>query len=306
MEPDDSGQQVRHDELSPTSGTDADRWHRSERPGGSPVLRISPTARTAARLVLSFAERETKSLYKRSVLGWLWSLLKPLTTVAVYGLVFGVIYRATPPATANGRAEVFALYLFSGLVVWNVFQTVVSGAMRWMDGVSELRKKIYFPTETALVGGAASTLLQGSLEALVLVVIMASLANVSWTLVFLPVAIVLVALFALGLGFAAAIINARYRDIQHLTGIVLSVGFFMVPIVYTPDIVPDRAYGLPVARIVELNPLNSVVAVARDAVYFLEVPAAADLVTAAAWAFATFTLGLIYFRRRSMAISEEP
>ena len=270
------------------------------------MLRISPAVRTGARLVLSFAERETKSLYKRSVLGWLWSLLKPLTTVAVYGLVFGVIYRATPPATANGRAEVFVLYLFSGLVVWNVFQTVVSGAMRWMDGVSELRKKIYFPTETVVIGGAVSTLLQGSLEALVLVVIMASLANVSWTLVFLPVAIVLVALFALGLGLAAAIINARYRDIQHLTGIVLSVGFFMVPIVYTPDIIPERAYGLPVARIVEMNPLNSVVAVARDAVYFLEVPNAADLVTATAWAFGTFALGLIYFRRRSMAISEEP
>ena len=269
-------------------------------------LRLSPAARTGARLVRSFAERETKALYKRNVLGWLWSLLKPLTTVAVYSLVFGVIYRATAPSTANGQAEVFALYLFSGLVVWNVFYTIVNGSMRWMDGVSELRKKIYFPTETALIGGAAATLLQSSLEALVLVLIMAVLANVSWTLVFLPVAMLLAALFALGLGFAAAIVNARYRDIQHLTTIVLSVGFFMVPIVYTPDIVPERAYGLPVARIVELNPLNSVIAVARDAVYFLETPDIADLATAAAWAIGTFVVGLAFFRRRSMAISEEP
>ena len=240
------------------------------------------------------------------MLGWLWSLLKPLTTVAVYSLVFGVIYRATAPPTANGQAEVFALYLFSGLVVWNVFSTIVNGSMRWMDGVSELRKKIYFPTETALIGGAAATLLQSSLEALVLVLIMAVLTNVSWTLVFLPVAMLLAAMFALGLGFAAAIVNARYRDIQHLTTIVLSVGFFMVPIVYTPDIVPDRAYGLPVARLVELNPLNSVIAVARDAVYFLETPDLADLATAAAWAIGAFAVGLAFFRRRSMAISEEP
>lgn len=269
-------------------------------------LRLSPAARTGARLVRSFAERETKALYKRNLLGWLWSLLKPLTTVAVYSLVFGVIYRAAAPPTANGLAEVFALYLFSGLVVWNVFSTIVNGSMRWMDGVSELRKKIYFPTETALIGGAAATLLQSSLEALVLVLIMAVLANVSWTLVFLPVAMLLAALFALGLGFAAAIVNARYRDIQHLTTIVLSVGFFMVPIVYTPDIVPDRAYGLPVARLVELNPLNSVIAVARDAVYFLEAPDIADLATASAWAIGTFVAGLAFFRRRSMAISEEP
>ena len=139
-----------------------------------------------------------------------------------------------------------------------------------------------------------------------LVLIMAVLANVSWTLVFLPVAMVLAALFALGLGFAAAIVNARYRDIQHLTTIVLSVGFFMVPIVYTPDIVPERAYGLPVARLVELNPLNSVIAVTRDAVYFLEAPDIADLATAAAWAIGVFVAGLAFFRRRSMAISEEP
>ena len=270
------------------------------------MLRLSPAARTGARLVRSFAERETKALYKRNVLGWLWSLLKPLTTVAVYSLVFGVIYRATAPATANGQAEVFALYLFSGLVVWNVFYTIVNGSMRWMDGVSELRKKIYFPTETAIIGGAAATLLQSSMEALVLLLIMAALVNVSWTLIFLPVAMVLAATFALGIGFAASILNARYRDIQHLTTIVLSVGFFMVPIVYTPDIVPERAYGLPVARIVELNPLNSVIAVARDAVYFLEVPEVADLATAAAWAIGAFVLGLAFFRRRSMAISEEP
>ena len=269
-------------------------------------FRLSPAALTGARLVRSFAERETKALYKRNVLGWLWSLIKPLTTVAVYSLVFGVIYRAAAPVTANGQAEVFALYLFSGLVVWNAFSTIVSSSMRWMDGVSDLRKKIYFPTETALIGGAAATLLQSSLEVLVLVLIMAALSNVSWTLVFLPVAMALAALFALGLGFAAAIVNARYRDIQHLTSIVLSVGFFTVPIVYTPDIVPERAYGLPVARIVELNPLNSIVAVARDAVYFLEAPGLADLATAAAWAIGAFTLGLAFFRRRSMAISEEP
>ena len=280
------------------------RVNSTGRPARTP--RLSPAARTGARLVRSFAERETKALYKRNLLGWLWSLLKPLTTVAVYSLVFGVIYRAAPPATANGQAEVFALYLFSGLVVWNVFYAIVNGSMRWMDGVSELRKKIFFPTETALIGGAAATLLQSCLEALVLVVIMAAMANLSWTLVFLPVAMVLAAMFALGLGFAAAIVNARYRDIQHLTTILLSVGFFMVPIVYTPDIVPERAYGLPVARIVELNPLNSVIAVARDAVYFLETPEVADLATAGAWAIAVFAAGLVFFRRRSMAISEEP
>lgn len=267
---------------------------------------LPTAARSTAMLIRSFAEREAKSVYKRTVLGWVWSLLNPLTTVAVYSLVFGVIYRAAPPVTANGRAEVFALYLFSGLVVWNVFTGVVNGSMRWMREMSDLRKKIYFPTETAILGGAVATLLQSSLEAAVLVVIMAALLNLSWTVVLLPVAMVLAAVFGLGIGFAAAVLNARYRDIQHLVGIVLSVAFFLVPIVYTPDIVPERAYGMPVRRMIELNPLNAVIAVTRDSVYFLEAPRLSQLAIAAAWATASFTLGWMYFRRRSMRISEEP
>lgn len=269
-------------------------------------LTLPSAARASAMLIRGFAEREAKSIHKRTVLGWLWSLLNPLTTVAVYSLVFGVIYRAAPPETANGKAEAFALYVFSGLIVWNVMTGVVNGAMRWMREVSDLRKKIYFPTETALLGGAAATLMQSALEAAVLVIIMAALSNVSWTLVFLPVALVLTAFFGLGVGFAAAILNARYRDVQHLVGIVLSVSFFLVPIVYTPEIVPDTAYGLPVRRIVELNPLNSVVSIARDAVYFLQAPPLRQLAAAAGWAAAFFSLGLTYFRKRSMIISEEP
>ncbi|MCY4425246.1 MAG: hypothetical protein OXC06_19460 [Acidimicrobiaceae bacterium] len=99
-------------------------------PGLRAALLLSPAAHASARLVRSFAEREIKALYKRNVLSWLWSLLKPLTTVAVYSLVFGVIYRATAPSTANGQAEVFALYLSSGPMGWYVFHTMGNDSMR--------------------------------------------------------------------------------------------------------------------------------------------------------------------------------
>lgn len=270
------------------------------------MVTLSPAARTSLTLIRNFAERESKARYKRSVLGWIWSLLKPLVTVAVYSLVFGVIYRAAPPLTSNGRAETFALYLFSGLVIWNLFTEVVNGAMMWLGSVSDLRKKIYFPTETAILGGAVSSFLQSALEAAVLVAIMAGFGNISWTLVFLPLALLLVATFGLGIGFCVSILNARYRDVEYLVGIVLSVAFFTIPIVFTPEIVPSEAYGLPVRRIMDLNPLNSIVGLSRDAVYFLEIPPLSRLLTALGWSLGSFALGLWYFRRRSMAISEEP
>ena len=155
------------------------------------MVTLSPSVRKSATLVYHFAERESKARYKRSLLGWFWSFLNPLTTVLVYSFVFGVVYDASPPLTDNGRAENFGLYLFTGLIVWSLFTGVVNGAMGWLSSVSDLRKKIYFPTETALLGGAAANAIQTGLEAGVLIAIMAVLLNLSWTVVFLPVALVL-------------------------------------------------------------------------------------------------------------------
>lgn len=267
---------------------------------------ISPALRISANLIYNFAERESKARYKRSVLGWLWSLINPLSTVVIYSLVFGVFLKVPPPATDNGRAVYFSLYLFSGLVIWNLFLSVVNGSMAWMTGVSDLRKKIYFPTETAILGGALSSLLQSGLEALVLVAIMIGYLNVSWTYVFLPVALLQVGFFALGVGMAVAILNARYRDIQYLVGIVTNAAFFLVPIIYTMDLVPEHHYGLPVRRLIELNPITQFVGMSRDAVYFLRVPSLGRVLVTTAWSVAVFSVGWIYFRHRSMEISEEP
>ena len=269
-------------------------------------MRLTPTVRTSVTLISNFAQRETKSLYKRSVLGWLWSLIRPLTTVLIYSLVFGVIFKAPIPETTNGRAELFSLYLFSGLVIWNLFTAVVTGSMQWLQGVNDLRKKVYFPTETAILGGAVSVFLQSLLEMLVLMVIMISLGNISWTFMYLPLALVLSAVFGLGIGFVVSIFNARYRDIEYLVGILLNITFFLIPIVYTPELVPDIAYGLPVKQLMNLNPLTAIVSISRDAVYFLESPSLASFIISLVWTGSVFAIGLTYFRHRSMQISEEP
>ena len=161
-----------------------------------------------ATLVFLFAERESKVRYKRSILGWFWSFANPLVTVLVYGFIFGVIYGAQAPITDNDRAENFGIYLFTGLIVWSLFTAVVNGSMGWLLSVSDLRKKIYFPTETALLGGALSAGLQTGLEAIVLLIVMGFLANLSWTIIFLPLAVILSLLLGLGIGFSASILKS--------------------------------------------------------------------------------------------------
>ena len=270
------------------------------------MLNLSPSVRKSTSLIYNFAQRESKARYKRSLLGWFWSFANPLTTVAVYSFVFGTVYGARAPLTVNGNAENFGLFLFCGLVSWSLFTGVVNGCMGWLASVSDLRKKIYFPTETALLGGAASNAVQTGLEAFVLMMIMAVLGNVGWTAIFLPIALILTMAFGLGIGFIVSVMNARYRDIQYFVGIVLNVSFFLVPIVFTIDLVPDRAYGLPARMLVEWNPPSLFVGIARDGVYFLDTPSLPRFLAATAWAVVSFTIGWIYFRARSMEISEEP
>ena len=269
---------------------------------------LSPSVRKSITLIYHFAERESKSRYKRSVLGWFWSFMNPLVAVAVYWFVFGAIYGAEAPETSNHNAESFGLYLFTGLIIWTLFTGLVDGSMEWLSSVSDLRKKIYFPTETALLGGAASNLVQSSLEVVVLLGIMAALSNIGWTLVFLPVAMALALGFGLGLGFIVSVLNARYRDVKYLVGIVLNVAFFAAPIVYTPELLKRDDLPVPeIARIlVEWNPVSLFIEISRDAVYFLQVPLWNRFLAALAWSVATFSIGWVFFRRQSMSISEEP
>ncbi len=270
------------------------------------MLTLSPAVRKSTNLILNFAERESKARYKRSLLGWFWSFANPATTVAVYSFAFGTVFGAQAPATTNGNAENFGLFLFTGLIVWSLFTGVVNGCMGWLLSIAELRKKIYFPTETALLGGAVSNAIQTGLEAVVLLMIMAVLANIGWTAVFLLLALLLTMGFGLGLGFVFSVMNARYRDIQYLVGVLLNVGFFLVPIIYPLSRVPDEEYGLPVRALVEWTPPAVFVEIARDGVYFLQAPSAGKLLAGFGYAVVTFSIGWVYFRARSMEISEEP
>ena len=77
-------------------------------------------------LIVNLAQRELKSRYKKSFLGWAWSLINPATTLAIYSVVFGVFFGSQAPVAGNGHTTAFALYLFCGLVTWNFFSGTVN------------------------------------------------------------------------------------------------------------------------------------------------------------------------------------
>ena len=259
--------------------------------------------RRYAPLAWNFADRELKTRYRRSVLGWLWSLLNPLSSVLVYSLVFSVFLRAVPPDAANGSG-IFALYLFSGLVPWAFFSGMINGSMQWLDAIGDLRRKVYFPPEAAIFGSGLALGVQAAIEMGVLFVALVIVGNGGLTFLIFPFVLALSGLFGLGLGLVVAVLNTRLRDIQHLVGIALNVSFFLTPIVYPPTLIPVESRGIPVRRLLEINPMFHFVTAARDAVYFLRWPELSTI----GWMLGYSTLALVggwfYFSKHSMELSE--
>jgi len=264
---------------------------------------------TYRSLVGNFAQRELRGKYKGSVLGWFWSLLNPLATLGVYALVFGVFLKFSPPVAGNGELQNFAVYLFTALVAWNFFFAVVTGSIGALAGAGPLLKKIYFPAFAPVIGGAGATLFQTGIEVGLLIAVMVVLQNVSWTFLLLPYLLVLLALFAIGIGLLLAMLNVRYRDVAYLVTIVLNLLFYATPIIYPISLVPETArapwFGeVQVRAIYELSPLTQFVEGFRDVVYLLQVPSLGRLLALTVVSVTVFLLGFAYFQRGSRDVAE--
>ena len=291
---------------------------RTPRPGRQGVVehvdprRASPARNRAVPEIWGYREligrlvlRDLGSRYKRSVLGWLWSMLNPAATLAIYALVFGVLLRFDPPRAGNGRFDNFALYLFCALVMWNAFSGVITGAMNALLDVGPLLGKVYFPPEAPAVANLLTVLFQAAIEASILMLILICLVNVSWTFLLWPVLLVLLALFALGIGLVLSAWNVRYRDVGHLSAIGLQFLFYVTPIIYPLTLIPERAMGMPARDIIRLNPVSQFTEASRELLYGLEWPGLLRLLLLAVFSLAVFAVGWLMFKARTRDIAEE-
>ena len=251
-------------------------------------------------LIANLAQRDLKARYKRSLLGWLWSLINPAATLGIYTLVFGLFLGGTAPGMGSGREGVFALYLFCGLVVWNVFSGVINTSIGSFASAGQLLTRTYFPPECPMVAGLVTVMLQSLLEAAILLFFMVLVGNISLTAVIILPVFALLACFAFGLGLVLAVLNIRYRDVAYLMGILLQVWFYATPIVYkTSDVPPDAN------RILQFNPLNAYVNAMRRAVYHLDRPTLTNWGVMGGTALLSLVVGWTMFSRLAPRVIEE-
>jgi ABC-type polysaccharide/polyol phosphate export permease len=256
-------------------------------------------------LIGNLAQRELKAKYKKSVLGWAWSLINPFATLLIYTLVFGTFLRIQPPIAGNGHLKNFALYLFAALIIWNFFNATIVGGMVSLIGNGPLIKKVYFPAECTIIATTLATLLQACIESMILAVVMVVFGNVSLTFLFFPVILALLVLFCLGISLVAALVNAYFRDVNYIVTIMMNLLFYATPIIYPLRIVPKQVGGLPMRAIISLNPLAQFIQASRSIFYSLRLPSLASFAYLSAWSFGIFAIGWIVFSRLARDVSEE-
>jgi ABC-2 type transport system permease protein len=258
-------------------------------------------------LTRNLVSRELKVKYKRSVLGWTWSLINPATTIAIYTLVFSVIFRAVPPVAGNGELESFALYLFNALVLWNFFQTSIMSGMVALVAAGDLRRKVYFPVEIPIIATLSANLVQTMIELGILIAILIVLGNVSWTFILIVPILALFLLFTCGIALVVGLANVYYRDVGYLVGVLLNFLLYLTPIIYPLSLVPPdkRVLGIRIIDLLEANPMTSFVQAARSVLYGLEVPPLTEWLELSGISGFAFVVGWAIFRRSAATVVDE-
>ena len=220
-------------------------------------------------LIMRFTRREIEGRYKGTSLGILWSFFSPLLLLGVYTLVFGVVFHAKWPESRTGSLAEFAMTLFCGLIVFNIFQECISSASVLILRNPNYVKKVVFPLEIFSFSLVGSALFHALLSLTVLVgAILLVNHQLSWTLIWVPVIFAPLIMLVLGLSWMVSSLGVFFRDVQQFIVIFLAALIFATPIFYSP-----ASLSLQARHLMLLNPLAVVIEELRKAMLWGETPA---------------------------------
>ena len=258
-------------------------------------------------LLWNLTLRELRGRYKRSILGWGWSLLNPIAFMLIYTFAFSIVLRATPPEGDPSGLDPYAFFLLCGLVPWTFFSVAVSTSMGAVVGNAALVGKVAFPREHLVISTVTAGLFTLGVELGVLSIALLIAGNM--VLPWLPMVVlvsVLLAMFATGLGLALAAASVYFRDMNYLWGIVMQAWFFLTPIVYPPKFVEDEFADYPtLLRIYNNIPITTAVRMYRNLLYDLRMPRLIDFGVLGATAVVVLLAGWWLFDRLEGRFAEE-
>ncbi|MCK6483482.1 MAG: ABC transporter permease [Phycisphaerae bacterium] len=267
-------------------------------------------------VVKNFVAQNLKVKYRRSILGFFWSLLNPLLQMIVITIVFSLIFRF--------GVRDYALYVLSGLIPWAFFSTSIDNCTLSIIGAEHMLRRQYFPKLVFPVSMVLQNLVTFALSLIVLLIVLAPVSGfnpLQPALLILPLSFACIVCVALGVGALAALITVYFRDMQHLIAVLISAWFYVTPIIYPLEAKPraakppavatapadpaeaaaalEDAAPIPHAYRVyfKLNPMYSIIEMFHRPIYDGRLPTPSELTAALATAAACLVGGVWIFWR---------
>jgi lipopolysaccharide transport system permease protein len=255
-------------------------------------------------LLFALTARELKARYRASVLGFLWTFLNPTLNMIVYVLVFGVIM--------SSAVERYPFFLFCGLLPWVFFSSSILGGTTSVSDRKDLLTKVRFPAQV-LPATVVATNLANFLLSLPLLFLLGAfyLDWPSWHLVFMVPVLLVQVFFTLAVTYLLSALNVAFRDLQHIVANLVQMMFFLTPVLWNIETVPDvHRMGLNLtaeqarALILYGNPMAAVMNAWRDIFYRHQVPAWQPLLAVAGLSLVLLWIASVVFERRREEFAE--
>lgn len=236
------------------------------------------------QLVFQLIRRDVVTRYKRSVLGIAWTMLNPLGMMAVLTVAFSQIFRFDAPN--------YPTYVLSGLLVWNFFSQTTTMAINSLVWGGQLFKRIYMPRSIfalSSMGTGAVNLLLALIPMLIIMLFTGS--SIRWSIFFLPISILLLIIFSLGVGLILSTLAVYFPDVTEMYQIVLTAWMYLTPIIYPASMLPE---GLRF-WLQTLNPMYRIVDLFRLPIYEGRIPTFSEFWPAALISLAFLVVGWSVF-----------
>jgi lipopolysaccharide transport system permease protein len=243
-------------------------------------------------LIARLAKREIHARYRGSILGVIWAFIVPLLMLGVYTFVFSIVFRIRWEVPMEEKGA-FALLLFSGLIIFNLFSECITRAPGLMLENVSFIKKVVFPLEIMPWVSMQVTLFNAVVSLLILLVFYLVVHGLPPTTVFLlPVVLFPLVLLILGLGWFLSSVGVFLRDVQPFVGLLTTMMMFLSPIFYPLSAIPETYRGL-----IQLNPLTFVLNASKSVMFWGQMPQWVDWLLYTIFSWVVGSLGFVWFQK---------
>lgn len=251
-------------------------------------------------LIRQFAWRDVVSRYKGSYFGIVWSLVTPLMLLAVFSFVFSVIFKSKWGVSPDEGKFQFAMTMFCGMTVFNIFGECVSRAPTLVLQYPNYVKKVVFPLEILPVAALGSSLINAGLSLAILIPAVLLFSHAWPTTIYLfPLVLIPICGLALGFGWFLASMGVFIRDIAQPVGVIVQMLFFISGIFFSPSAIPEE-----IRSFVQLNPLVGILEDARRTLMWGQYPDWQSLILVSIFSLVIMQLGYLWFMRTKRAFAD--